>query len=154
MSFLNRIFGNRSDSDEPVRWSWPRIGILPLEVRTGDYSLELTGTSQYQQEIKAARKLHQSRNVPVYLNREPRNPDDPNAVAIMSANQQNLGYLRPEDASRYSSVLDDVAAAGLRTTCTCMIAEGDRRGEPKLAIDVSRADEIREQLVSAVRDMV
>lgn len=147
MSFLSRIFSRKSETDEPVRWSWPRIGILPLKVGTGEFSIAVASGSQFEKDIKAARKLHQSDSIPVYLNRETHNPDDPDAVVVMSALQERLGYLSREDAATYAPVLNRVAAAGLRAACTARTADRDRESIA-MSLDIPDAATIEQTLKS------
>lgn len=153
MSFLGRFFGSRSDNDQPVRWSWPRIGILPLDVKTGEFTVQVDSSSEHEKAIKESRKLHQSSNVPVYLNREPRNSGDPNAVAVMSALQQHLGYLNSDNAAQYAESLDSVAAAGLRATCIGKIVDGNDGESFGLSIDIATPDVIIPKLDIAVREI-
>lgn len=144
MSLLSRLFGSKPESDQPVRWSWPRVGILPLNVQTDEFTVKVAVASQHRKAIKASRKLHESTSVPVYLNREPHNPDNPSAVAVMSALQECLGYLTPEDAKSYAEVLNAVAAAGLRAASTCKAQDDE-----VLRLSMAEPDEIRRRLLTA-----
>lgn len=144
MSFLSRLLGSKPESDQPVRWSWPRVGILPLNVQADEFTVDVVDGDRHRKAIKASRRLHESISVPVYLNRESQNSDNPGAVAVMSALQERLGYLNSEDAERYAEVLDTVAGAGLRAASICRVQNG-----AVLRLSMAEPDEIRRRLQTA-----
>lgn len=122
-----------------------------MDISTRDFNVEIVGESNYQMAIKAARKQRNSDFIPVYLNREPTNPYDINAVAVMSGRNEHLGYLRRGLAKQYAQVLDEVADAGLRATCRGRLARKSGSRSYGIWIDAGTVAAVHEKLKSRLK---
>lgn len=67
----------------------------------GTYTLNVVGESYRQDAIRRCREGHR-----VVLKREPENPHDANAVAVLRENGEQIGYLSRDNAEWVAEVMD------------------------------------------------
>jgi len=114
-------------------WPWSRKAVgskkLELNAGCGQFGLEVVGESQYQPAIRrASKQAHRQgerRVIHVWVEREPTNPYDPEAVRIVSSDGETLGCLSRESARSYQKALTELEQAGLRVTCAASLFGGD-----------------------------
>jgi hypothetical protein len=155
MSWLRRLLGLSSKSPQVIfdetsqPRSWREHGVVPFACNTRDFCVEVVGESHYQNALKAARQSRGKDFVHVFLQREPNNPYDPNAVAVLSELLQVIGHLPRASAIAYAPVLDAVEQAGFRATCEGRIGGGSK-DKPSLGIwlDLAEPDAIKQKLIS------
>lgn len=82
------------------------------------------GESQYLDVLRGLqRRVDQDGRIPALLVREPQNPYDPNAVAVM-IHGQVVGYLKRSDAADMKDALDSLAARGEFIACPAYFQGG------------------------------
>jgi hypothetical protein len=113
-------------------WPWSRkteYEGAEVNAGCGQFGLEVVGESQYQPAVlrasKDAHRKEERRIIRVWVEREPTNPHDPEAVRIISTYGETLGYLSQMEASSYQKVLTEFEKAGLRVTCAASVYGGD-----------------------------
>jgi len=95
----------------------------------GTYTLGIVGESHYQDAIRRCRQGDR-----VVLKREPENPYDANAVAVLRESGECLGYLKREHAEWMAEVLDK----GRQVQAKITLLTGGTRDKPSrgVVIDV------------------
>nr|WP_246497532.1 HIRAN domain-containing protein [Sphaerisporangium rubeum] len=86
---------------------------------------EVAGESHYFPALEKVLRTSGARELETtaILIREPHNRHDPNAVAVL-IQQETVGYLPREDATRYRSLLDHMAASGFAARVPCRVWGG------------------------------
>lgn len=132
LDFLRRLFGGDS---EPPRLppipppSSPSSRQYERRITAEDrdaFPLEIVGESNYQPALKRARAQSDghSRIVNVSVVREADNPYDGNAVKVVNANGDTIGYLARPEAARYAPVMDRKGMAEI--ACRALLLGGTR----------------------------
>jgi hypothetical protein len=114
--------------------------------------LAVVGESHYLPALRRARTLATSSHdghpvIAVSVQREPSNPHDANAVRIVSARGETLGYLPREQARWYRDVLREIEAAGQVAVCNAVLYGGDEdRANIGIWVDLLFASKLRKRL--------
>jgi len=95
----------------------------------GTYTLGIVGESHYQDAIRRCRQGDR-----VILKREPENPHDENAVAVLRENGEQIGYLSRDHAEWVADVMDK----GKEVKAKIALLTGGKRDKPTrgVVIDV------------------
>ena len=93
---------------------------------TRDFEVPIVGESHYQRELlraKASVKSYEGISyIEAILVREPDNKFDPNAVKVMTAESQTIGYLSRENAVRYGAALALWEDIGYQVKCRAKLS--------------------------------
>lgn len=124
---LRRITGAGTRPTDRTITSQPSRASLPGG--TGRFGLEVVGESLYlpalRQVRRRARRTPAGPVVDVVMRLEPDNPEDADAVRVMSADGDALlGYLSRERAKQYKRVLMQCEEASLAVTCAAVLRGG------------------------------
>ncbi|MGP3725908.1 HIRAN domain-containing protein [Cereibacter sphaeroides] len=96
----------------------------------GEYEFEIVGERFYQDALAAIAGPKTEDGVEHYceavLEHEPRNPYDPNAVAVLIA-KRKVGHLPKEFAPRFLDLLERRGHAGSRVAVAAVVTGGWRR---------------------------
>ena len=142
--WLNGLFSPRN-SDKSSEEAAEEIKSNQKRVfGTRDFEVGVAGTSHYQQAIGAATKGKKSYGDRVYINvvlqTEPENPHDPNAVKVMTTNQQTIGYLYREKAEQYAPKIQAWQDRGKWVGCQgTVVGKGQ---DVKVYLDIDKPDAI------------
>lgn len=114
-------------------------GRFELWGQTGAYGVDVVGESFYADHLRRLVAGQQSPYfVPAMLVRQPANPHDANAVAVVAGGAQ-VGHLSRQDAAAYAPVLDALAARGVAGTVDALISwwDDDEDISPGVRLDLA-----------------
>jgi NAD-dependent DNA ligase len=111
MSFLKRLLGNAQPrSTMPSRNTHMQVNIWSPDHTRGDARVDVVGEQYHAQAVELFRLHAGSRAAKAVLMRQPDNPKDANAIAVLVYTREDqaahVGYLAREDASAYRPVFD------------------------------------------------
>lgn len=125
LRLLRRLFGARASSTTVVR------DVSPQQTLPTGGCVNVVGESHYQRQLVslAGGKREESARIETTaeLVREPENPYDTEAIAVLIGGQ-HVGYLSRQNARKYKAVVNETVKNYERATCHATIVGGWNRG--------------------------
>lgn len=115
---------------------WRKVQYIQVGTGTDRFDFEIVGESQYQpalRRVAAATKANElgDQVFPVTLRREPRNPHDPHAIAVLAYGQEVVGYFSRVDAEFHCKAID---ALGKQVATCNGVLRGGQPGRPSYGV--------------------